>query len=143
MRRGHKNTSQLAHELEPFPAAWSEMSIRDAMHLLHLPETASVTASSLREALEGALERAKFDEIPVLLGAYRMLEGHYGGPEGAATRQDDPTSASWPVVSGTAVSSTAMQLDPWEDDPSITVSETPNATVPPRDRLTVAASPPR
>ena len=99
------------------------MSIRDAMHLLHLPETASVTASGLREALEGALERAKFDEIPVLLGAYRMLEGHYGGPEGAATRQDDPTSASWPVVSGTAVSSTAMQLDPWEDDPSITVSD--------------------
>ena len=124
MRRGHKNTSQLAHELEPFPAAWSEMSIRDAMHLLHLPETASVTASSLREALEGALERAKFDEIPVLLGAYRMLEGHYGGPEAAATRQDDPTSASWPVVPGPAVSSTtAVELDPWEDDPSITVSD--------------------
>jgi hypothetical protein len=123
MQRGRKNISQLARELEPLPAAWSDMSIRDALYLLHLPETASVTASSLREALENALERAKFDEIPVLLGAYRMLEGHYGGPEAAATRQDDPTSASWPVVSGTSVSSTAMELDPWEDDPSITVSD--------------------
>ena len=124
MQRGHKNISQLAGELEPLPAAWSEMSIRDALHLLHLSETASVTASGLREALENALERAKFDEIPVLLGAYRMLEGHYGGPEAAATRQDDPTSASWPVVPGPAVSSTtAVELDPWEDDPSITVSD--------------------
>ncbi len=124
MQRGHKNISQLAGELEPLPAAWSEMSIRDALHLLHLSETASVTASGLREALENALERAKFDEIPVLLSAYRMLEGHYGGPEAAATRQDDPTSASWPVVPGPAVSSTtAVELDPWEDDPSITVSD--------------------
>ena len=124
MQRGHKNISQLAGELELLPAAWSEMSIRDALHLLHLSETASVTASGLREALENALERAKFDEIPVLLSAYRMLEGHYGGPEAAATRQDDPTSASWPVVPGPAVSSTtAVELDPWEDDPSITVSD--------------------
>jgi hypothetical protein len=108
----------MARELEPLPAAWSEMSIHDALHLLHLPETASVTATGLRESLENALEHAKFDEIPVLLGAYRMLEGHFGTPEGAGTRQDDPTSASWPVVSGRAV-----ELDPWEDDPSITVSD--------------------
>jgi hypothetical protein len=123
MQRGHKNISQLARELEPLPVAWSEMSIRDALHLLHLSETAPMTASGLREALENALERAKFDEIPVLLGAYRMLEGHYGAPEGAGTRQDDPTCASWPMGSGTAVSTLATDLDPWEDDPSITVSD--------------------
>jgi hypothetical protein len=100
------------------------MSISDAMHLLHLPETSSVTTSGLRQALEHALEHAKFDEIPVLLGAYRILEGHFGGPEAAATRQDDPTSASWPAVSARATSgSSPVALDPWEDDPSITVSD--------------------
>jgi hypothetical protein len=118
MRRGRQNLSQMARKLEPLPAGWSEMSIRDAMHLLHLHETSPMTTSDLRTALENALERAKFDEIPLLLGAYRILEGHFGGPEGAATRQDDPTSASWPTVSEWAV-----KLDPWEDDPSITVSD--------------------
>jgi hypothetical protein len=98
------------------------MSISDAMHLLHLPETSSVTSSGLRQALEHALEHAKFDEIPVLLGAYRILEGHFGGPEAAETRQDDPTSASWPSVSALAGSG-LVALDPWEDDPSITVSD--------------------
>lgn len=96
------------------------MSISDAMHLLHLPEASSVTTAGLRQALEHALEHAKFDEIPVLLGAYRILEGHFGGPEGAATRQDDPTSASWPALSAQAG---LIELDPWEDDPSITVSD--------------------
>jgi hypothetical protein len=122
MERGHKNMAQMARELEPLPSGWSEMSIGDAMHLLHLPETSSVTTSGLRQALEHALEHAKFDEIPVLLGAYRILEGHFGGPEGAATRQDDPTSASWPALSARATSG-AVELDPWEDDPSITVSD--------------------
>jgi hypothetical protein len=122
MERGRKNIAQLARELEPLPSGWSQMSISDAMHLLHLPETSSVTTSGLRQALEHALEHAKFDEIPVLLGAYRILEGHFGGPEAAATRQDDPTSASWPALSARATSG-AVELDPWEDDPSITVSD--------------------
>jgi hypothetical protein len=122
MERGRKSIAQMARELEPLPSGWSEMSIGDAMHLLHLPETSSVTTSGLRQALEHALEHAKFDEIPVLLGAYRILEGHFGGPEGAATRQDDPTSASWPALSARAASG-AVELDPWEDDPSITVSD--------------------
>ena len=113
MRRGHKNISQ---------AAWSEVSISDAMHLLHLPANSPVTTAGLRQALEIALERAKFDEIPVLLGAYRILEAHFGGPEGSATRQDDPTSASWPAVTA-ATGSRVVELDPWEDDPSITVSD--------------------
>jgi hypothetical protein len=127
MERGRKNMAQLARELEPLPSGWSEMNIGDAMHLLHLPETSSVTTSGLRQALEHALEHAKFDEIPVLLGAYRILEGHFGGPEAAATRQDDPTSASWPALAARTVSgpagSGAVELDPWEDDPSITVSD--------------------
>jgi hypothetical protein len=122
MGRGRKNMAQMARELEPLPSGWSGMSIGDAMHLLHLPETSSVTTSGLRQALEHALEHAKFDEIPVLLGAYRILEGHFGGPEGAATRQDDPTSASWPSVSAQATPG-PVALDPWEDDPSITVSD--------------------
>jgi hypothetical protein len=122
MERGHKNIAQMARELEPLPSGWSQMSINDAMHLLHLPETSSVTTSGLRQALEHALEHAKFDEIPVLLGAYRILEGHFGGPEAAATRQDDPTSASWPAATA-PTGFTAIALDPWEDDPSITVSD--------------------
>jgi hypothetical protein len=122
MERGRKNMAQMARDLEPLPSGWSQMSIGDAMHLLHLPETSSVTTSGLRQALEHALEHAKFDEIPVLLGAYRILEGHFGGPEAAATRQDDPTSASWPALSARATSG-AVELDPWEDDPSITVSD--------------------
>jgi hypothetical protein len=124
MERGHNNIAQMAREPESPPSGWSQMSISDAMHLLHLPETSSVTTSGLRQALEHALEHAKFDEIPVLLGAYRILEGHFGGPEAAATRQDDPTSASWPAVSARATSgSSPVALDPWEDDPSITVSD--------------------
>jgi hypothetical protein len=124
MERGRKSITQMARELEPVPSGWSQMSIGDAMHLLRLPEASSVTTSGLRQALEQALEHAKFDEIPVLLGAYRILEGHFGGPEGAATRQDDPTSASWPALSARATTgSGAVELDPWEDDPSITVSD--------------------
>jgi hypothetical protein len=98
------------------------MNIQEAMQLLHLPANLPVNNAGLREALEHALERAKFDEIPVLLGAYRILDGHFGGPEGAATRQDDPTSASWPAVS-VAKSFAAVELESWEDDPSITVSD--------------------
>jgi hypothetical protein len=120
MERGRKSIAQLARELEPLPSGWSEMNIQEAMHLLHLPAALSVTNAGLREALENALERAKFDEIPVLLGAYRILDGHFGGPEGAATRQDDPTSASWPAA---AAGFAAVKLEAWEDDPSITVSD--------------------
>jgi hypothetical protein len=122
MERDRKRISQMAREPEPLPSGWSEMSIADAMHLLHLPTASSVTNAGLREALENALERAKFDEIPVLLGAYRILEGHFGGPEGSATRQDDPTSVSWPAVSA-ATRFAAAELEAWEDDPSITVSD--------------------
>ena len=98
------------------------MSIPDAMHLLHLPANSPVTTTCLRQALENALERAKFDEIPILLAAYRTLEGHLGGPEGSATRQDDPTGASWPATTA-PTGSRVVELDPWEDDPSITVSD--------------------
>jgi hypothetical protein len=141
MQRGRKSISQMARELEPLPNGWSEMSIPDALHLLHLPAAARVSSTGLREALENALEHAKFDEIPVLLGAYRLLESHFGAPEAAATRQDDPTSASWPA----SVTATAVELDPWEDDPSITVSDIrtiePASIAQPNSSLQAASAP--
>jgi hypothetical protein len=105
------------------------MSIHDALRLLHLPNT-EIGTSKLQQALEHALERAKFDEIPVLLDAYRTLEGHLGRDEGTSTRQENLTGTAW-----LATPETPVTLDPWEDDPSITVSDIrtiePSSLLPP------------